>query len=153
MGRGGLRAVHGVLDPPTPRHPREERLNGIDSGLGRSACTNSAGRIGFPRDWGRGGSDAAADRCRNLHARRTDRESYRATERVREVFGEEPVVVVAEGDLQELILTPYLGRLLRWRGLPLRQGAERGDPDSGALRGTGTSWTRCSSSPGRHLPQ
>ncbi len=43
-------------------------------------------------------------------------ESFRATERVREVFGEEPVVVVAEGDLQELILTPNLGRLLRLEG-------------------------------------
>ena len=43
-------------------------------------------------------------------------ESYRATERVREVFGDEPVVVVAEGDLQELILTPNLGRLLRLEG-------------------------------------
>jgi predicted RND superfamily exporter protein len=43
-------------------------------------------------------------------------ESYRATERVREVFGEEPVVVVAEGDLEELILTPNLGRLLRLEG-------------------------------------
>jgi hydrophobe/amphiphile efflux-3 (HAE3) family protein len=46
----------------------------------------------------------------------SDSESYRATERVREVFGEEPVVVVAEGDLQELILTPNLGRLLRLEG-------------------------------------
>jgi uncharacterized protein len=45
-----------------------------------------------------------------------DSESYSATERVREVFGEEPVVVVAEGDLQELILTPNLGRLLRLEG-------------------------------------
>ncbi|HEY6551128.1 MAG TPA: hypothetical protein VIY71_08020, partial [Solirubrobacterales bacterium] len=45
-----------------------------------------------------------------------DTESYRATERVREVFGEEPVVVVAEGDLQELILTSNLGRLLRLEG-------------------------------------
>jgi hydrophobe/amphiphile efflux-3 (HAE3) family protein len=35
---------------------------------------------------------------------------------VREVFGEEPVVVVVEGDLQELILTPNLGRLLRLEG-------------------------------------
>ncbi len=43
-------------------------------------------------------------------------ESYQATERVREVFGEEPVVVVAQGDLQELILTPNLGRLLRLEG-------------------------------------
>jgi predicted RND superfamily exporter protein len=43
-------------------------------------------------------------------------ESYRATERVRDVFGEEPVVVVAEGDLQELILTPNLGRLIRLEG-------------------------------------
>ena len=46
----------------------------------------------------------------------TNTESYRATQRVREVFGEEPVVVVAEGDLQELILTPNLGRLLRLEG-------------------------------------
>ncbi len=43
-------------------------------------------------------------------------ESYRATERVREVFGEEPVVVVAEGDLQELILTRNLEKLLRLEG-------------------------------------
>jgi hydrophobe/amphiphile efflux-3 (HAE3) family protein len=46
----------------------------------------------------------------------TNSESYRATERVRDVFGEEPVVVVAQGDLQELILTPNLGRLLRLEG-------------------------------------
>jgi uncharacterized protein len=53
------------------------------------------------------GTDTLVDR---------DSESYRATELVREVFGEEPVVVVAEGDLQELILTPNLGRLLRLEG-------------------------------------
>jgi hydrophobe/amphiphile efflux-3 (HAE3) family protein len=53
------------------------------------------------------GTDTLVDR---------DSESYRATERVREVFGEEPIVVVAEGDLQELILTPNLGRLLRLEG-------------------------------------
>jgi predicted RND superfamily exporter protein len=53
------------------------------------------------------GTDTLVDR---------DTESYRATERVREVFGEEPVVIVAEGDLQELILTPNLGRLLRLEG-------------------------------------
>jgi hydrophobe/amphiphile efflux-3 (HAE3) family protein len=53
------------------------------------------------------GTDTLVDR---------DSESYRATERVREVFGEEPVVVVAVGDLQELILTPNLGRLLRLEG-------------------------------------
>lgn len=46
----------------------------------------------------------------------TDTDSYRATQRVREVFGEEPVVVLAEGDLQRLILTPNLGRLLRLEG-------------------------------------
>lgn len=53
------------------------------------------------------GTDTLVDR---------DSESFRATEQVREVFGEEPVVVVAEGDLQELILTPNLGRLLRLEG-------------------------------------
>jgi len=43
-------------------------------------------------------------------------DSYRATEQVREVFGEEPVVVVAEGDLEELILTRNLERLVRLEG-------------------------------------
>jgi uncharacterized protein len=43
-------------------------------------------------------------------------ESYRATERVRQAFGEEPVVVLAEGDLQELVLTPNLERILRLEG-------------------------------------
>jgi hydrophobe/amphiphile efflux-3 (HAE3) family protein len=43
-------------------------------------------------------------------------ESYQATQQVREVFGEEPVVVVAEGDLQQLVLTSNLVRLLRLEG-------------------------------------
>jgi uncharacterized protein len=43
-------------------------------------------------------------------------ESYRATQRVRAAFGEEPVVVVAQGDLQELVLTDNLVRLLRLEG-------------------------------------
>jgi hydrophobe/amphiphile efflux-3 (HAE3) family protein len=46
----------------------------------------------------------------------TNTASYRATQRVRDVFGEEPVVVLAQGDLQELILTSNLGRLLRLEG-------------------------------------
>jgi hydrophobe/amphiphile efflux-3 (HAE3) family protein len=46
----------------------------------------------------------------------TDAPSYRATQQVRETFGEEPVVVLVEGDLQELVLTPNLGRLLRLEG-------------------------------------
>ncbi len=45
-----------------------------------------------------------------------DTASYRATQHVREVFGEEPVVVLAEGDLQRLVLTPNLFRLLRLEG-------------------------------------
>ena len=45
-----------------------------------------------------------------------DTATYRATQQVREVFGEEPVVVLAKGDLQELILTPNLFRLLRLEG-------------------------------------
>lgn len=46
----------------------------------------------------------------------TDTASYRATQHVRETFGEEPVVVLAEGDLQRLVLTANLGRLLRLEG-------------------------------------
>lgn len=45
-----------------------------------------------------------------------DTASYRATQDVREVFGEEPVVVLAQGDLQRLVLTSNLGRLLRLEG-------------------------------------
>jgi hydrophobe/amphiphile efflux-3 (HAE3) family protein len=46
----------------------------------------------------------------------SDTASYRATQQVRQDFGEEPVVVLAEGDLQQLVLTANLGRLLRLEG-------------------------------------
>lgn len=46
----------------------------------------------------------------------SDTGSYRATQQVREDFGEEPVVVLAQGDLQRLILTNNVFRLLRLEG-------------------------------------
>jgi hydrophobe/amphiphile efflux-3 (HAE3) family protein len=46
----------------------------------------------------------------------SDTGSYRATQQVRETFGEEPVVVLVEGDLQRLILTDNVFRLLRLEG-------------------------------------
>ncbi len=46
----------------------------------------------------------------------TDAETYRATQEVRDAFGEEPVVVLAAGDLQEMILGPDLFQLLRLEG-------------------------------------
>jgi hydrophobe/amphiphile efflux-3 (HAE3) family protein len=46
----------------------------------------------------------------------SDTPSYRATQQVKRDFGEEPVVILAEGDLQRLILTSNLGRLLRLEG-------------------------------------
>ena len=46
----------------------------------------------------------------------SDTAGYRATQEVRRDFGEEPVVILAEGDLQRLVLTPNLGRLLRLEG-------------------------------------
>src|SRR5665811_420097 len=45
-----------------------------------------------------------------------DTPGYRATEEVKREFGEEPIVVLARGDLQQLVLTPNLGRLLRLEG-------------------------------------
>jgi uncharacterized protein len=45
-----------------------------------------------------------------------DSASYRATQQVRRDFGEEPVVVLAVGDLQRLVLTSNLGRFLRLEG-------------------------------------
>jgi predicted RND superfamily exporter protein len=46
----------------------------------------------------------------------SDTPSYRATQEARRDFGEEPVVVLAEGDLQRLVLTANLGRFLRLEG-------------------------------------
>jgi hydrophobe/amphiphile efflux-3 (HAE3) family protein len=46
----------------------------------------------------------------------SDTGSYRATQQVRQDFGEEPVVVLAQGDLQRLILTNNVFRLLRLEG-------------------------------------
>jgi hypothetical protein len=46
----------------------------------------------------------------------SDTSSYQATQQVRRDFGEEPVVILAEGDLQRLVLTSNLGRLLRLEG-------------------------------------
>jgi hydrophobe/amphiphile efflux-3 (HAE3) family protein len=43
----------------------------------------------------------------------TDTASYRATQEVRQVFGEDPVVILAQGDLRKLLLTSNLGSLLR----------------------------------------
>jgi hydrophobe/amphiphile efflux-3 (HAE3) family protein len=46
----------------------------------------------------------------------SDTSSYRATQQVKQTFGEEPVVVLAEGDLPRLILTDNIFRLLRLEG-------------------------------------
>jgi uncharacterized protein len=53
--------------------------------------------------------------------------TYEATQQVRDRFGEEPVVVLAKGELQELLLTDDLFRLLRLEGClsgKVPQGAE-----------------------------
>jgi hydrophobe/amphiphile efflux-3 (HAE3) family protein len=46
----------------------------------------------------------------------TDTATYRATQQVRQAFGEDPVVVLARGDLQQLILTENVFQLLRLEG-------------------------------------
>ena len=46
----------------------------------------------------------------------SDTDAFRATEGVREVFGEEPVIVLAKGDLQGLVLSSNVFRLLRLEG-------------------------------------
>lgn len=42
--------------------------------------------------------------------------TYKATQQVREEFGEEPVVVLVKGELPQLLLTPNIFRLLRLEG-------------------------------------
>jgi predicted RND superfamily exporter protein len=46
----------------------------------------------------------------------SDSATYEATQQVREEFGEEPVVVLAKGELPQLVLTDNLFRLLRLEG-------------------------------------
>jgi hydrophobe/amphiphile efflux-3 (HAE3) family protein len=46
----------------------------------------------------------------------SDTPAYRATQDLRQTFGEDPVVVLARGDLQKLLLTSDLGQLLRLEG-------------------------------------
>jgi hydrophobe/amphiphile efflux-3 (HAE3) family protein len=46
----------------------------------------------------------------------TDTPTYEATQHVREVFGEEPVVVLVKGELPQLILSEDIFRLLRLEG-------------------------------------
>lgn len=46
----------------------------------------------------------------------SDHASYQATQRVRQAFGEEPVVVLVKGELPNLILTDNIFRLLRLEG-------------------------------------
>ena len=46
----------------------------------------------------------------------TDTTTYAATQQVRQAFGEEPVVVLAEGELPQLLLTDNIFRLLRLEG-------------------------------------
>lgn len=46
----------------------------------------------------------------------SDSTTYRATQEVREDFGEEPVVVLVKGELPQLLLTPNIFKLLRLEG-------------------------------------
>jgi uncharacterized protein len=46
----------------------------------------------------------------------SDDPTYQATEHVRQVFGEEPVVVLVEGELPQLLLTQNIFKLLRLEG-------------------------------------
>jgi uncharacterized protein len=62
----------------------------------------------------------------------TDSETYRTTESVREAFGEEPILVLAKGDLPELVLTPNLFQLLRLEGCLSGKVPEGAEPLPGA---------------------
>lgn len=46
----------------------------------------------------------------------SDSPTFQATERVRQAFGEDPVAIVARGEVSRLVLTANLGRLLRLEG-------------------------------------
>ena len=103
-------AARGTAVPPA-----RGELNGSDSGwsVRRRAILRSA----CPRGWGCGAATQLPTDAGYRHAGRyATPASYRATQEVAGDFGEEPVVVLAEGDLQRLVLTSNLGRLLRLEG-------------------------------------
>jgi hypothetical protein len=57
-----------------------------------------------------------------------DEPSFQASEEVRQRFGDDPVVVLARGDLTKLVLTENLGRLLRLEGCLAGRPPEGVDP-------------------------
>jgi uncharacterized protein len=61
----------------------------------------------------------------------SDSATYEATQQVRERFGEEPVVVLAKGELPQLILTDNLFRLLRLEGCLAGKVPEGAEPIPG----------------------
>jgi hydrophobe/amphiphile efflux-3 (HAE3) family protein len=61
-----------------------------------------------------------------------DEPSFQASEEVRQRFGDDPVVVLARGDLTKLVLTENLGRLLRLEGCLAGRPPEGVDPLPGA---------------------
>jgi len=75
--------------------------------LAISAVLAFVGAIGATRIPGDAGVDTLVD---------SNTPTYRATQEVRTAFGEEPIVVLARGDLQEMVLGPDLFRLLRLEG-------------------------------------
>ncbi len=79
-------------------------------------------------------------------------DSYQATETYRERFGDHSVIVLARGDLPNLVLTSNLGPAGRARGLPL--GQQAGGPGGAgrrrvAVRPAGADASRCRSCTGR----
>jgi hydrophobe/amphiphile efflux-3 (HAE3) family protein len=63
-----------------------------------------------------------------------DNPTFRATEDIRQAFGEEPVVILAQGDLQEMILGDDLFRMLRLEGCLSGKVPEGVEPLPGACR-------------------
>ncbi|MEX2106686.1 MAG: MMPL family transporter [Solirubrobacterales bacterium] len=61
----------------------------------------------------------------------SDSTTYEATQRVREEFGEEPVVVLAKGELPQLILTDNIFHLLRLEGCLSAKVPEGAEPIPG----------------------
>jgi uncharacterized protein len=75
--------------------------------LGVSAVLAIAAVVGATRIPTDAGVDTLVD---------SDTSTYRATQQVRNVFGEEPVVVLVKGELEQLLLTSNIFRLLRLEG-------------------------------------
>ena len=131
--RGALRLQQPVRQPVPPRRRHRPALDGLGGARRRSsrlaelfariaawaarhARCGARGRAACSRSPPASGRPGSRPTPASAPWSTPTTPTYQATEHVREVFGEEPVVVLVRGELPQLLLTQNIFRLLRLEG-------------------------------------